>query len=125
MIPTSLDECFAELDRMLGKIDLNYIMDGTSDDVMIIFHDNLGRYIRNTWGLWDGIAAVQAGREPEELYKYFNNMGISHPDDCSGIILKSYWRHKHNVPLDLEAQVKHYQDYWAEQAKEEALDFPV
>jgi hypothetical protein len=30
----------------------------------------------------------------------------------SGLILTSFWRHLHGVPLDVEGQVAAYQRYW-------------
>ncbi len=119
MIPNNLDECFIELDRFLSPNEKKNIIDST-EDYMINYHHNLGRHIRNEWYLWS--------LEPKGLAKYFNDIGIFHADDMSGIILDSYWRFKHNIPLDIETQVKLYQDYWAKQKQEEgvvqAIDTP-
>lgn len=41
----------------------------------ILFHDSVGRWMRNTWGLWD---------DDSELRKFFNSIGIFHADDMSG-----------------------------------------
>jgi hypothetical protein len=38
--------------------------------------------------------------------------GIFHPDDMSGIILDSFWRHLHSQPIKLEEQTAYYQEYW-------------
>jgi len=46
------------------------------------------------------------------LSKYFNDIGISHPDDMSGIILKSYYRRLNNLDIELKKQVDNYQKYW-------------
>jgi hypothetical protein len=37
---------------------------------------------------------------------------ITHADDMSAIILTSIWRRVCGVDLDLEGQIKSYQDYW-------------
>ena len=58
--------------------------------------------MRNDWGLWGG----------SPLARYFNRLGVFHPDDISGIILTSFWRHLNGRPIKLDEQVKHYQDYW-------------
>ena len=58
--------------------------------------------MRNNWALWKG----------SELSRWFNEKGIHHPDDMSGIIFDSFWRHLNNQPLKLEEQIKYYQDYW-------------
>jgi hypothetical protein len=62
-------------------------------------------WMRNNWGLWGG----------SRLAKWFNNQGVKHPDDMSGVILDSFWRHLNDKPIKLEEQVKHYQDYWKKQ----------
>ena len=67
-------------------------------------HHGLGTWIRNNLKLWHNGPPV----------KYFNDLGIYHADDMSGIILTSLWRKYHNVDVDLEGQVKRYRDYWEE-----------
>jgi hypothetical protein len=37
---------------------------------------------------------------------------ITHADDMSAIILTSIWMRARGVDLDLEGQIKSYQDYW-------------
>ena len=59
--------------------------------------------MRNNWGLWGG----------SRLSKYFNKIGIYHPDDMSAIILESYRRNLQGEAIDLESQVDFYQEYWA------------
>ena len=61
-------------------------------------------WLRNNWQLW-GMS---------RLSFYFNNIGVYHPDDMSGIILTSYQRHLKGEDIKLEEQIKHYQDYWNE-----------
>ena len=46
------------------------------------------------------------------LVNSFKVMGISHPDDMSGIILRSAHRKLNNKPIKLSEQVKKYQEYW-------------
>jgi uncharacterized C2H2 Zn-finger protein len=58
--------------------------------------------MRNNWQLWGG----------SRLSKYFNDKGIYHPDDMSGIILDSYHRNLNGQEIKLDEQVKYYQDYW-------------
>ncbi len=65
-------------------------------------HFGVGMWMRNNWGLWGG----------GPLARHFNDLGITHADDMSGIILKSYWLHLHGCPLRLEDQVGYYQGYW-------------
>lgn len=72
-------------------------------------HFGLGLWMRNNWGLWGG----------SRLSRYFNEKGIFHPDDMSGIILTSYHRHMNNLEIELEKQIKYYQHYWKEAEEKE------
>jgi len=100
-IPRDLDDCLAELKRILSKEEVEDIR-ADSEEAMIDYHYGLGTRLRNNWGLWDD----------SRLSKWFNERGITHPDDMSGIILHSFWRHLNGKPIKLDEQIKHYQDYW-------------
>lgn len=100
-IPKDLEDCFVQLEKILQQADLEKIKVDPEKD-MILYHRSLGMWMRNNWGLWSG----------SRLKLYFNNLGIHHPDDMSGIILDSFWRHIHGQPIRLEEQIKSYQDYW-------------
>ena len=68
------------------------------------FHHFTGRWIRNSWGLWD----------PESsLHREFNAIGLFHADDMSGIIFETAHRILNKKPIDLPGQVNHYKKYWA------------
>lgn len=101
-IPKDLEECFKQLDAELPPKTVKEISSCREDD-MFNYHFGLGTWLRNYWGLWAG----------SDLAKYFNKMDIHHPDDMSGIILRSYWSHKHSKPLELDKQISRYQNYWA------------
>jgi hypothetical protein len=105
-IPRDLDDALSEVDRIMGDKGRAQILQATEDD-MIWYHMGLGMWIRNNWGLWGGL----------RLAKYFNQLGIYHPDDMSGIILDSYWRKLHNKPIDLEGQIRKYQEFWKDPDK--------
>jgi hypothetical protein len=100
-IPKDLDDCIAKLEKLLSKKTIAEMKSGPERD-MAMYHHGLGMWIRNKWGLWKG----------SRLSKWFNEKGIRHPDDMSGIILDSFWRHLNKEPIKLDEQVKHYQDYW-------------
>jgi len=100
---------------------MEWIMDGHKDDpqFMRVFgmsendalcetHHGFGTWLRNTLGLWHEGTPV----------KYFNELGIYHADDMSGIILTSLHRKINNVDIDLDKQVKGYRDYWEENRPE-------
>jgi hypothetical protein len=105
-IPKNLSDCFVELDKMLHPSFINQFKTSEAKET-IKYHHTLGMWIRNNWGLWKG----------DTLARWFNNKGIFHPDDMSGIILDSYWRSLNKRPIDLENQIIYYKDYW-KKAKE-------
>lgn len=103
-IPKNLSDSFDDLKRQLRAEDIDQMRSGTEAD-MIEYHFGLGRVIRNRWGLFGG----------SRLSTWFNTQGLSHPDDMSGVILTSFWRHLNDQPIELEQQIKTYQDYWKKQ----------
>jgi len=105
-IPRDLNDCFVELKKIVSPEDLEKIKDEKEDD-MVLYHGGLGMHLRNDWGLWAG----------SRLSEWFNKQGIEHPDDMSGIILDSFWRHLNSQPVLLNAQVEYYQKFWKEQEK--------
>ncbi len=109
-IPKDLKDTFVELNKMLS-IELVEEMKNGTEREMIRYHRTLGMWMRNNWGLWKG----------SRLSSYFNKMGIHHPDDMSGIIFTSFWRHLNGRPIELKKQVKYYQDYW-KKVKEEKVN---
>ena len=105
-IPLDLDDCFVQLERLLKAEDVAAMRAGSEAD-MIMYHHGLGTWLRNNWGLWRG----------SRLSEWFNAHGIQHPDDMSGIILTSFWRHLHDKDVDLPGQISRYRAYWEEQRK--------
>ena len=103
-VPEDLDDCFTQLKSHLEPQAIEKMKSGTEAD-MSLYHFSVGMWMRNNWGLWGG----------SRLARWFNAQGIKHPDDMSGIILTSFWRHLHGKPIKLEEQVKFYQDYWEKQ----------
>lgn len=100
--PRTLDDCIAQLDRTIPDSTKAKISLMTEDEFLASSHFSLGLSIRNNWGLWKG----------SRLSRFFNEKGIYHPDDMSGIIICSYYRHLTKQDIKLEEQIKSYQDYW-------------
>ncbi|MEM9918806.1 MAG: DUF6794 domain-containing protein [Bacteroidota bacterium] len=73
-----------------------------------------GMGMRNAWGLWEG---------KNKLSKYFQNMGIYHPDDMSSIIIESFHRKLNNEPILLDQQVQYYIAYWEEVKEKDKITF--
>jgi hypothetical protein len=101
-MPKDLNDCFAELKRMLNTEEIEKIKSCTTrDEIAGKYHFGLGLWIRNNW----------VGRKTR-LDKWFGKMGIDMPDDMSGIILDSFWCHLNNKPYHLEEEVECYKQYW-------------
>lgn len=100
--PLNLEEAVEQLKIIHHDTTKNKILEITEDEFTVGAHMGLGMWMRNNWGLWKG----------KELAKYFNSIGIYHPDDMSGIILTSYYRELHGQEWKIDEQVKYYQDYW-------------
>ncbi|MGE5500057.1 MAG: DUF6794 domain-containing protein [Syntrophothermus sp.] len=84
-IPKDMKDCFSALDSSLDKDIIGQIR-SARDSSMTAYHMNIGQWMRNRWGLWGG----------SRLQKYFSEYGVNHPDDMSGLILRSYYRYLNN-----------------------------
>ena len=85
-IPDTLEEALQALDAMLGDEDKAFVDEAASPDRMISFHHNLGRHLRNEWGLWHG---------SELKTRLQHRYGSNEADELSGNLLEDYWRHRH------------------------------
>ena len=101
-IPKDLTDCHRTLDTLLADSTQQLIMSMTEKDFLSGSHFGLGMWIRNNWGLWGG----------SRLLDYFEKKGLHHPDDMSGLILRTYWRYKHGKPLGVKKEIKKYKQYW-------------
>ena len=101
-IPKNLDDALDELDKALDASEKAEIMAKKQQEDMVEYHMGLGMWMRNNWGLWAG----------SRLYASLYQLGLSQPDDMSGLILEEYWRKLHKLPLDTAEYVKKTQAYW-------------
>ena len=98
-IPINIDDAISVLDTLFkGEVKSLANKSSSESDFTGRTHLGLGMWLRNNWGLWGG----------SRLSVYFNDMKIFHPDDMSGIILHSYYRHVKGQNLDIEGQIEHY-----------------
>lgn len=79
-IPTDLNSCMQQLDKLLDEELKEEIRSKTSEEDLSEYHMGLGRWLRNNWNLWGG----------SRLGTYFIEKGVNHPDYMSGIILSAY-----------------------------------
>ncbi len=108
-IPVNLEDCIESLDEIYTdsvKIEIAKLTESEYSSGNHLF--GIGIWIRNNWQLWGG----------SRLSKYFNEIGVYHPDDMSGIIMDSYHRYLRNEEIRLDEQVKSYQEYWGKMKKE-------
>lgn len=108
-IPKDLDDCLSRLDKMFSDSDKVTFKKLPEREFIGRVHHGFGTWIRNNWGLHMG----------SRLWVYFNSMGISNPEDMSGIIFHSYHRRLLNNPLKLDEQMQFYKDYWADAERKE------
>jgi len=76
-IPNDLFDCYHHLDKLLS--DSMKLQIKVSNN-LIDFHFSLGRWIRNTMGLWTC----------SRFKRYFQRNNIKNPDDMSGLIIEGY-----------------------------------
>jgi hypothetical protein len=107
-IPKDLEDCFSQIDKFWNDSIKNQVKKWKEKEFTAKAHFGFGLWMRNNWKLWGG----------SRLSKYFNNIGIYHPDDMSGIVLTSYYRYLKGMDIDLETQIKFYQDYWNKEKKQ-------
>jgi hypothetical protein len=106
-IPESLDAALAALEELLPDADKAAFKGTDEAHAVRSQHFGIGRWIRNEWRLSNDSA----------LARQFFALGVEHPDDMSGIILRSFWRRLNGRPLELEAQASCYQRWWQEYAR--------
>jgi hypothetical protein len=108
-IPKNLEDCFTQINSFWTDSTKVEIKKLTENEFSGRLHHGFGTWMRNNWRLWGG----------SRLSKYFNDLGVYHPDDMSGIILDSYHRYLNNKEIKLDEQIKYYQDYWENSKKAE------
>ena len=83
-MPHNLEECFAELQRVLTPEQIEEFKSKKHLGELIgNYHMFLGKWMRNSWGLWHN----------SQLAEYFQEMGVREPDDMSTRILVGFYGH--------------------------------
>lgn len=101
-IPKDLTDCFNQIDGFWNDSIKTQVKSWTEEEFCANAHFGFGMWMRNNWGLWGG----------SRLQAYFNDKGIYHPDDMSGIILTSYYRYLKGDKIELKKQIRFYKTYW-------------
>jgi hypothetical protein len=110
-IPKDLEDCFKQIDSFWSDSTKLKVKNRTEDEFTGKAHFGFGMWMRNNWRLWGG----------SRLSKYFNELGIDHPDDMSGIILNSYHRYLNSKEINLNEQILKYKEYWKELRRNELI----
>ncbi|WP_303923383.1 DUF6794 domain-containing protein [Draconibacterium sediminis] len=97
-IPKDLDDCFNQLDKFWNDSIKTEVSNMSEDEFIGSSHFGIGLWIRNNWRLWGG----------SRLSKYFNELGITHPDNMSGIVLTAYYRKLKNQDIELRKLIDYY-----------------
>jgi len=113
-IPKDVNDAISELNKKFSDSLKTEIKKMSENHFSSSFHFGTGMWMRNNWGLWGG----------SRLSKYFNDLGIYHPDNMSGIILNSYYRALNNKPIKLDEQTEYYKQCWLVARKPEEKDYP-
>jgi hypothetical protein len=111
-IPKDPDDCFKQIDKFWNDSTKRQVKLWTESEFTAKAHLGFGMWMRNNWQLWGG----------SRLSKYFNGLGISNPEDMSGIILASYHRYLLSKPIKLDEQLSYYKDYWKKAKLEDSLN---
>lgn len=110
-IPKNLEDCFVQIDSFWNDSTKVRVKGWEEREFTGKVHFGFGTWMRNNWRLWGG----------SRLSKYFYDLGIYHAEDMSGIILVSYHRYLNNKEINLQEQIKYYQDYWGNSKKEDSI----
>lgn len=121
-IPKDLTDCIRHFDNKWSD-SLKLIVKNKPEQKFVSdAHLAVGMWMRNYWWLWKG----------SRLSRYFNELGIDHPDDMSSIILTCYHRHLNSREFNITEQVSAHQQFWRvktspspESYPEQARDFNI
>jgi hypothetical protein len=89
-IPRNLGESFTQLDRLLPDTIKQRLRRPDPRYGLADFHMGLGQWMRNNWQLWGG----------SRFQQYFEALGVTHPDNMSGVILATYSDYLNGKPVD-------------------------
>jgi len=111
-IPKDLQDCFKQIDKFWNDSTKRKVKSWSENHFVAEAHLGFGMWMRNNWQLWGG----------SRLSKYFDEIGISNPEDMSGIILTSYHRYLIGEAIRLQEQTVYYKDYWKKTGQKEVAD---
>lgn len=123
-IPSNLDDAISIIKRSTPDEELESIKAMTENKFSSLAHFGFGMGIRNKWHLWWSIDLAEQYRDKNypqtkpAIVEFFNNLGIYHADDMSGIIVTTFYRDIAGIDINLDEQVQRYIDFWANRTAE-------
>lgn len=123
-LPNTLEDAVDDFITYFGtEKDMGVIADYTHDKFMAYAHHGAGQFIRNNWYLWwyEGHEAATWPKTQPPLNKYFNELGITHADDMSSIIISCAYRQIHSQSFEIEKLVDRFKAYWKKQGFEDGI----
>jgi uncharacterized protein DUF6794 len=115
-IPENLDQAIEFLE-VLSK-EMTEMKDMSEDEFGGTTHHGFGTNIRNSWKLW---WQKSWNEEKPKIVQYFNDLGIYHADDMSGIIMTSFHRKQADKEVNLPGQIEKYKKHWKEQGFKDGI----
>lgn len=114
--PADLDEAI-ELLKGYFAASIDEIKAVTEREFSSRVHHMSGRTLRNEWFLWwfEGHGYKEWPQEKPKIVAWFNNIGIVHADDMSGILMTCLYRNLKGEDYKLDDQVERYKKHWREQ----------
>jgi hypothetical protein len=95
-IPSNIDDCFLQLNKIMSYTAKKEFAAKKEHHVIGEYHLGLGLLMRNNWGLWNG----------SRLSHYFNELGVSHPESMSSVIMISYHRYLNKKDIRFQEQLR-------------------
>lgn len=117
--PNDLQEAIETMKDYYGDDIIKAIKNMTEKQFEASSHFGAGMFIRNSWYLWwyEGHEYDSWPDNKPAIVKFFNDLGITHADDMSGIILTSTYRDVVGKDIELNKQVQSYKDFWKQNGK--------
>lgn len=89
---------------MKGEDRIYLVNQKTAELFAATLHHNMGRFIRNKWGIWSDACPLR-----DHMKRRF---GVEHPDDISSIIMMCSWQQLNRLPLTPIPFAEACIEYW-------------
>lgn len=101
-IPATIEDAVQTL-RSMGGSNLSKALELPIEKFIGSAHNNIGRWMRNTWGLW---------AEQGSLFLEFKKLGFTHADDMSGALLRKLYHESKGTDFDIKSYSTECKKYW-------------